>query len=377
MTRLRALGAFALLFLQVARCGDILVPRDEELSPGEVEPISDIKYTPEEGAVPIVGRELVADWLNPNGISKRAYCEDPGYELCTATRCCPSFAQCCPGSPYCKRVASDHCCWSLGTCPSTHFCHTRCECVETGGTCCSNGRYCKAGYKCCSRGGCAPIGGQCCSNGQVCGTGNICVILSGRYRCCTDLSCTAYVDSGTTSYNIPTTTAPPQTTRQPEVIFRYYYYTITWYYYLYYFTYYKVQVSTLTSTYVTTTSVLSVYDNDAADATSSLLSLSSKASRAGFPTPASATTALALDTDQIGPGTTSTSTTPPSPARTDETVPNVNGGGGFLGPEIPGAADLGPNSVGAGTMQFSLPAGALVWGLVAGVAAVGAGMVLL
>lgn len=120
-------------------------------------------------------------------------------------------------------------------------------------------------------------------------------------------------------------------------------------------------MSTLTSTHVTTTTILSVYDNDADDATSSLSSLSRKASSAGFPTPVSATTALALSTDRIGPSTTFTlpSATPPS--------------GGSGGSGVVSNGDL----PGTGTTQTSLPARVLVWGLVAGVAAVGAGMVLL
>lgn len=83
MTRLSALGAIVLLFLQVARCDNLLALRDEALGPGEVKVIPDIKYSPETGSVPISGRELVSDWLNPGSISKRA-CVDPGYEQCSS-----------------------------------------------------------------------------------------------------------------------------------------------------------------------------------------------------------------------------------------------------------------------------------------------------
>lgn len=136
---------------------------------------------------------------------------------------------------YCLAQANGVCCGSTGVCPGGYTCNSVCRCVETGGTCCTNGRYCVEGYKCCSN-SCAPNGGECCSNGQVCDTGNICVVnkRTGRYGCCTDLSCTAYVDSGSTIALTPST---PQTTEAPRVtstpvydsVYTYYYWTLTWY----------------------------------------------------------------------------------------------------------------------------------------------------
>lgn len=158
-----------------------------------------------------------------------------------ASGCCPSTGQCCPGSRYCKAQSNGVCCGSSGTCPAGYTCSSRCSCVETGGTCCSNGRYCAKGNKCCTS-GCAPNGGECCSNGQICDTGNICVVnkRTGRYGCCTNLSCTAYVESGSTIALTPTaskTTAAPKTTAPPRVTssvvydvrYQYYYWTMTWY----------------------------------------------------------------------------------------------------------------------------------------------------
>lgn len=83
MTRLRLLGAVAFLLLQVARCDNPLVSgRDHPLVPGEVEPLAAIEYSPEVGSMPLNGRELVSEWLNTGGITKRA-CVDPGYEPCS------------------------------------------------------------------------------------------------------------------------------------------------------------------------------------------------------------------------------------------------------------------------------------------------------
>lgn len=81
MARLHILGAVAFFVLQIARCDNPLVSRDHPLVPGEVKPISDIEYKPQEGSMPLSGRELVSQWLNTGGISKRA-CVDPGYQLC-------------------------------------------------------------------------------------------------------------------------------------------------------------------------------------------------------------------------------------------------------------------------------------------------------
>ncbi|KFY01161.1 hypothetical protein O988_02880, partial [Pseudogymnoascus sp. VKM F-3808] len=309
MAPLRLLGAVAFLFLQVAQCDNFLVSRDHPLVPGEVKPIADIEYKPKEGSMPLSGRELVSEWMNKGGISKRT-CVDPGYQPCSSTGCCPSAQQCCPGSVYCKTDANGVCCGSIGTCPGGYTCNSVCRCVESGGTCCSNGRYCQKGNTCCALGGCAPLGGQCCSNGQICDTGNICVVnrLTGRYGCCTDLSCTAYVSSGNTvplTHSTPQTTAAPHTTAAPPVVttptqnevYIYYYWTISWSYYSYYYTYvYAAAKTTLTTTYVTTTTTISAYETDSVDASSELSRLSSSYFSTGFPTPTDATTALAAAT---------------------------------------------------------------------------------
>lgn len=82
MTRLRLLGVVAFLLLQVARCDNPLVSHEQPLVPGEVAPIADIEYTPEVGSMPLNGRELVSEWTNTGGLSKRA-CVDAGYVPCS------------------------------------------------------------------------------------------------------------------------------------------------------------------------------------------------------------------------------------------------------------------------------------------------------
>lgn len=150
------------------------------------------------------------------------------------TGCCPSLGQCCPGSPYCKAQSNGVCCGSTGVCPGGFECNSICRCVETGGSCCADGRYCQAGHSCCYS-GCVPDGGQCCSNGQMCDVGNICVVnlSNGRYGCCTDLSCTAYVESGSTialTHSTPVvTTEAPRVTQTVDSGYVYYYWTFTWY----------------------------------------------------------------------------------------------------------------------------------------------------
>lgn len=83
MARLRLLGPVAFLLLQVARCDNLLVSRDQPLVPGEVAPIADIEYKPELGSMPLSGRELVSEWTNTGGLSKRA-CVDAGYVPCSS-----------------------------------------------------------------------------------------------------------------------------------------------------------------------------------------------------------------------------------------------------------------------------------------------------
>ncbi|OBT95294.1 hypothetical protein VE01_06608 [Pseudogymnoascus verrucosus] len=367
MARLRILGAVAFLLLQVARCDDSPVSRDYPLVPGEIEGTPPIKYSPPAGSMPLNGRELVSEWSNTGFLSKR-YCVDAGYVPCSDTGCCPSLGQCCPGSPYCKAQSNGVCCGSTGVCPGGFECNSICRCVETGGSCCADGRYCQAGHSCCYS-GCVPDGGQCCSNGQMCDVGNICVVnlSNGRYGCCTDLSCTAYVESGSTialTHSTPVvTTEAPRVTQTVDSGYVYYYWTFTWSYYSYYYTY-IYQVTTLTTTYVTTTTIISAYESDSAAATSELNRISSKYFSTGFPTPTDATTALAATTNAN------------TPSETGSSGNDGNNGGSLPGVGIGGVGGGGGSVGGAGMVKSSLPTLTL-WAFAMGAVAVGTGMLLL
>ncbi|OBT39468.1 hypothetical protein VE00_10130 [Pseudogymnoascus sp. WSF 3629] len=374
MAPLRLLGAVAFLLLQVARCDHSTVSREFPLVPGEIEGTPPIKYSPPAGSMPLNGRELVSEWSNTGFLAKRQ-CVDAGYVPCSDTGCCPSLAQCCPGSNYCKAQSNGVCCGSTGPCPAGYECNSVCRCVETGGSCCANGRYCPAGESCCYS-GCVPKGGQCCSNGQMCDVGNICVIdlSNGRYGCCTDLSCTAYVASGNTvplTHSTPATTAPthstpvvtteaPKVTQPVNAVYIYYYWTLTWSYYSYYYTYIR-QVTTLTTTYVTTTTIISAYESDSVAGTSELNRISSMHFSTGFPTPTEATTALAA-------------TNRNTPTQTGSSGNGGNNGGSLPGVGVGGVG--GGGSVGGAGMVSSLPALTL-WAFVMGAVAVGTGMLML
>ncbi|OBT75276.1 hypothetical protein VF21_05667 [Pseudogymnoascus sp. 05NY08] len=374
MAPVRLLGAVAFLLLQVARCDDSIVSREHPLVPGEIEGTPPIKYSPPVGSMPLNGRELVSEWSNTGFLAKR-YCVDAGYVPCSDSGCCPSVSQCCPGSPYCKAQSNGVCCGSTGVCPGGYECNSVCRCVKTGGSCCADGRYCQAGHSCCYS-GCVPDGGQCCSNGQMCDVGNICVVnlSNGRYGCCTDLSCTAYVESGSTIalthstpvYSTPVTTRAPQVTQPVDSGYVYYYWTFTWSYYSYYYTY-IYQVTTLTTTYVTTTTIISAYESDSAAGTSELNRISSMYFSTGFPTPTEAITALAATTDKNTPSETGSS---------GGNGNNGNNGGSLPGVGIGGVGRGGGSIGGAGIVQSSLPALTL-WGFAMGAVAVGAGMLLL
>ena len=119
---------------------------------------------------------------------------------------------------------------------------------------------------------------------------------------------------------------------------------------------------------MTTTTTISAYQSNSADATSELSSISSKYFSTGFPTPTEATTALAAATSGNSPSETGSSG---SSGDNGGSVPGVGVGVGGVG----GVG--GPGSVGgAGMVQSSLPAHTL-WVFAMGAVAVGTGMLLL
>ncbi|KAH8771440.1 hypothetical protein BGZ57DRAFT_432092 [Hyaloscypha finlandica] len=126
------------------------------------------------------GQALIKSWLG-----RRATC-NLGYYLCDSqTGCC----------------ANGSCCTDIYTCVIDH-----------GGGCCAGGT-CEAGWGCCAGVACYPLNAQCCTTGMYCEAGNECVMVSGQQRCCTDVSCTAYVSSGITIY---ATTSSPSTYSSPS-----------------------------------------------------------------------------------------------------------------------------------------------------------------
>ena len=71
-----------------------IIPREDGLVPGEVAVVGDKKYTPSEGAnqaVQLDGRALLAEWMQPHGLSKRA-CQTVGWESCGGTFLSPSHS---------------------------------------------------------------------------------------------------------------------------------------------------------------------------------------------------------------------------------------------------------------------------------------------
>jgi hypothetical protein len=86
---------------------------------------------------------------------------------------------CCPTAGY-------GCC-PLGCCPTgKNCCTTSNSCVEPGGVCCDGDFTCPSGWDCCTQGTCFPKGGQCCSTGFYCTPGNVCVLVNGVQKCCTE-----------------------------------------------------------------------------------------------------------------------------------------------------------------------------------------------
>lgn len=73
-----------------------IVPREDGLVPGEVPVVGDKKYIPSEGADRVAqldGRALLAEWMQPHGLSKRDFvCMTPGWESCGGTYLSPSHS---------------------------------------------------------------------------------------------------------------------------------------------------------------------------------------------------------------------------------------------------------------------------------------------
>ena len=172
-----------------------------------------------------------------------------------------------------------HCCLGIGKCcPITAKCCPWGYCINPGDTCCPS-NPCSAGWNCCGTTHCSPVGAQCCRDGSYCSIGNICVIVvrTGQIGCCTDLSCTAHVVSGTTSYLRPTN--PPVTQPPPPVTTRVdsyttYYWTVTWWYYSYYWVTFQLVQSTVTYTQVYRTTTFTTTATDDSQARSYFVALS-------------------------------------------------------------------------------------------------------
>lgn len=141
--------------------------------------------------------------------------------------CCPTGGTCC----------------TAGCCKSSQSCCGINRCADPGDTCCTLGT-CPSGWKCCTPGTCYPVGGQCCATGQYCTAGNICVLVRGLQKCCTDVRCTAHVSGGVTltaaaGANDQTKTSVALTTKATtsvvtEEILIWYYFTIIWFVVPYY-----------------------------------------------------------------------------------------------------------------------------------------------
>ncbi|KAL5350393.1 hypothetical protein ACLOAV_003961 [Pseudogymnoascus australis] len=398
MRSLRLIGAAALLILQVARCNSDISPtldnlaavvaRDHEGAVASSEDITARDNAPTYGkgvlrdskrvnkstisAVALDGRALLAKWLNPVALERRA-CTGEYKGSCGDGYCCPTTDRCCLNNGYCKRSSGDDCC-SDGTCPYPSVCGDTvlCECKSAGGVCCSDGTYCEAGLKCCGD-SCTDEANICCSDGTPCEPGNICVTNPkyGWQECCTDSTCTAYVKNSVTVTRAPTTTAaPPKTTAAPDLVYKYYYTTLYWSYYYYFYTYiYAIELTTITSTYTTTTTTVSVYAANSRSAAAQLSSLSSSVEENDFTTPARATTAL--NSTPAGP-TASSSSSSDEPFQDDSTddsdedasptLPGVGGPGLGTG-DLPGAG-VQAGIVPVWAMAWALGAGLVAWGMV-------------
>ncbi|KAH8807764.1 hypothetical protein F5884DRAFT_346346 [Xylogone sp. PMI_703] len=336
------LAATALLSSLV--CGEIIA-RDGGFKPQAAQRFKmdqNLKGTSVDGLLD--GRSLIDSWLG-----KRYLTCDPGYGLCPDDGCCP---------------LSDGCCPTGGCCPLGQKCCSNNDyCLkDPGGVCCSGGT-CRSGWHCCASDSCYPTGGQCCSDGNYCSPGNICVLFDGEHLCCTDLSCTAAVVDGSTSYvgGGPATNPPilsagptgPTTGVQhtaTAVHSQYYYFTITWYYYSFFWTFIEevtTTITTTTSTRVTTTTEVSVYAGDGSAATSSFRRLSSTLS---LPTPTDATvlpTLINPNTEDNGPTSpppnqnVALTSSPPAPSITPPSGPLA---GGDNGPSLSSTSSSNSNN---------------------------------
>ena len=227
-------------------------------------------------------------------------------------------------------------------------------CVTKDETCCNNGGACETGLTCCGASTCAPQGGECCSDGGSCDPGLHCVVLHGVKGCCEDLSCTSFGSGGVagggadpsftiTPISIPSVTIPsftpisftpisftpisfppvtipsftpisitpislPSITVPTGAVggdLHYSYYTSTWTFYFYTFFLTTIPVSTTktTSSRVTTTTELTAYATDTADADEQFGSITADY--------ASITAAISIPTSLGGGGAANTGTTSP------------------------------------------------------------------
>ncbi|OCK76142.1 hypothetical protein K432DRAFT_307015 [Lepidopterella palustris CBS 459.81] len=175
-------------------------------------------------------------------------------------------------------------------------------CITPGDTCCPDGP-CKPDWGCCGP-NCYPKGGNCCLDYNYCEPGNVCVLIksSGRIVCCTDLSCTAAVQSGTTTYfTVPATSATAASraiTSAPSIVTaaatsigsfeETWYWTVTWWYRSFWWTTIGA-TSRVTYTTIYSTTTFTTTATDEAQARSEFSALSATLS---FPIPASAQTSL-------------------------------------------------------------------------------------
>ncbi|ELR02567.1 hypothetical protein VC83_08946 [Pseudogymnoascus destructans] len=386
MRSLRLIGAAALLILQVARCNSDTRPanvvaqdhgrgiassagiaaRDNALEPGKAVMKESNRFNQSTiSAVALGGRALIAEWLNPVALERRA-CTGTYKASCGDGYCCPTTDRCCSNNAYCKKSAGDDCC-SDGTCPYPYVCGDTCECKSAGGVCCPDGTNCKAGDKCCGD-SCTDAANICCSDGTACSPGNICVANKkyGWDECCTNSACTAYVKSGVTitrTSDTPTSaTAAPRTTD----VYQYFYTTLYFSYYYYFYTYrYDIEVTTLTSTYTTTTTTLSVYAANSRTAASQLSSMSSSVEENDFTTPERATTALNSSPARTTSGASATDFQDDGTNQNGRpVVPGIGVGGPGLGMGVLPGAGTQVGIVLAWAVAWALGAAVVAWGMV-------------
>ncbi|KAF2795668.1 hypothetical protein K505DRAFT_406827 [Melanomma pulvis-pyrius CBS 109.77] len=246
---------------------------------------------------PVAENEELAAFAPPSLLGEKnatvPLLKDRSLELVDRQTCgagfgyCASFGRCCSATDLC-------CAWGY--------------CIEPADTCCP-GNPCKAGWNCCGA-NCSPKGADCCYDGTYCEAGNMCVILgrTGSLVCCTDLSCTAAVVSGTTSYvtstsranppsitqiDPPSITQPPPLTSQVITVgdtYTTYYWTVTWWYLSFYWTTFQRVESTVTYTRIYETTTFTTTATDEVEASRLFVALSSTLS---FEPPPDAQTSLA------------------------------------------------------------------------------------